>query len=330
MQFRVGFVCAIAFAVSARLLASPAQTPAAPAATAAKLQVARDDTMNALTAGDMKGALSAYERVATLLGAADSMLMHELAHTALTTLETSKDPEVRRLTCQTLAPESREQCADNRPTADAVRTAILDRQQSLGAVDHLRDGSDATVAPLVTLLETSTYPEVQFAAAAQLGETHSQKALDALRAWIINKPDGPARRAAVISMALLGDKDSLEDVRGFLPKLSGEDQLAAGRALAAAGDAAGEAVIRDAFNGESDGVRLQAAVQMASFAAPQARDTLSTALAAPNQWIRASAAQAYTDLAWEPTRELRALLLDGNEWVRLRAAQAMHAWARTH
>jgi HEAT repeat protein len=330
MQFRVGFVCAIAFALSVRLSAAPQQAAAAPATEAAMLQIARDDATNALAAQNMKGALAAYERVVTLLGAPDSFLMHELAHTALTSLETSKDPEVRRLTCQTLAPESREACADSRPTSDAVRAGMLDRQQSLGAVDHLRDGSDATVGPLITLLENSTYLEVQFSAAAQLGETHSQKALDALRAWIINKPDGPARRAAVISMALLGDTDSLAHVREMLPRLSGEDQLAAGRALAAAGDAAGEAVIRDAFNGESDSVRLQAAVQMASFAAPQARETLSAGLSAPNQWVRASAAQAYSDLAWEPTRELRALLLDGNEWVRLRAAQAMHAWARSH
>jgi HEAT repeats len=323
MRSRVAGVCALLLTAAT---AAAGQTPA----KAKGIEQARQQVAGALVAQDLTAALNAYEQLVALQGAPDAPLMHELAHTALTSLEKSREPYVRDGACAALADESGQRCGEPAPDVDGLRGALDDRRQSLSAVARLRDGGDKAVAPLILLLNESPFPEVQYSAAAQLGQTHSEAAKNALRAFITGRPDSPVRHAAVLSLGLLGDQNGLDEVRRLLPNLTGDDRLTAARALAAAGDPAAEQLFQDSIGGESDSVRIDAAVQMARLSPPQARDTLRSGLGASNVFIRAAAAQGYATLNWEPTRELRALLLDPNDIVRLRAAQAMHAWARSH
>lgn len=294
-----------------------------------------------------EAALTAYERL-IVRRPPERPLLKEIASGVLRSLAAHEDPLIRIARCEAL-PEPDETCrqealraAQDRSAPVAARasaavmllragdgrgpTVLHSLRSSSSASDQLAlalslDQAPPAVAegPLLELL-ASPHPQVQYLAASALEDIDTPRTKAALRR-LAKTGRGPAKLAAVISLARLGDHARLDEVGSALELLDGGDLLAAGEALARAGDPRGVAAIRRVSEGPHETLRLEAARGLTQFDRAAAAKVIEEGLTSSNPWIRAQALDVARRSGWTDTPKTRILLADGDAWVRLRAAQ---------
>jgi hypothetical protein len=187
----------------------------------------------------------------------------------------------------------------------------------------------AAVATFSSVLAAARNPQQQYQAAYLIGDAGSQsaaagkQAVAALGAFLGSNPRGPARAAAIISLARVGETEHVAALRESLPQLGGYDRLMAGVALAERGDREGAALIRSTASTLSEHMQLEAAVRLAPFDRSGAVALMTAQIRSSNPVARGAALQAWPQLKAAPPEAVRKALGEDDPATRMAAAVAI-------
>jgi HEAT repeat protein len=307
---------------------------------------------------NIPAAVTAWEALAAG-GSSDWNRLRALATDLASELRTSDDPVVRVQACGVLLRAKQRDCARDLQLAGGdtalpwnLRLQALKELATYGdarAKDELVRASSeavsadptaalqamteadpiAAVATFSAVLTGSSKPPDQYQAAYLLGDAGVRskeakaQAAQALTGFLEMKPRGPARVAAIISLARVGDAEHVEAVRQQLQQLSGYDRLMAAVALAERGSPEAPALIRSTASTLSEQLQLEAAVRMAPWDRDAAVALLAAQTRSQSPVARLAALQAWPQIKAAPPKSVRGALADADQGVRIAAAVAI-------
>lgn len=297
-------------------------------------------------------ALSTYDEVGDLEHKTSPELLVKIAGAVLTDVSTQPDPLVSLAACKALmargAAPCEKQLAERAKSATqplAMRLAALATLASAGqtgagaqflqlaaqakgreqrtVVATARDLPPADAVAAVKPALSNPEADIQYSAAITLGEIPSPESRKALTEYLAGDGNRVGKSAARLSLAILGDEESLKQMLPLLPQMQGGDLLALGEALAAKGDGRGDEALERATRDDRDLVRLEAAARLAAAKPELATPVFKAALQDVNPIMRAAALKEFRTTPLMTTGWARGYLLDKDPTVRIRACEAL-------
>lgn len=198
-------------------------------------------------------------------------------------------------------------------------------RQLRSVIESARTLPPAVAVPALELALASPEADIQYSAAATLGEKDSPASRQVLTKFLAGNPNRFARAAAASSLAALGDEEQLKAFTQALPDLQGGDLQRIGTALLSRGDPRGVEALTRATKDDHELIRISAAAALAAKAPEVSAPVLKTSLASPNPLIRAAALDEFRRSPLLTIVQARGFLLDSDLLVRIRAADAVFA-----
>jgi hypothetical protein len=190
-------------------------------------------------------------------------------------------------------------------------------------VSAARDLPPADAVAAVKPALSNPQEDIQYSAAIALGEVPSPESRKALSEYLAGNGSRVGKSAARLSLAILGDEESLKQFLPALPEMQGGDLLALGEALAAKGDGRGDEALERATRDDRELVRLGAAARLAATKPAIATPIFKGALQDVNPIMRAAALKEFRTTPLMTIGWARGYLLDKDPTVRVRACEAL-------
>ena len=181
--------------------------------------------------------------------------------------------------------------------------------------------------PILAGMLQSGKPAAELSACRTLAQIDDAESGRVINAFLTSAPRGtPSWYACTIAAATLGDAEARRMTRFIHTYLADEDLIAAAEVLQSEDPELATSLLLQTTRQGNDFSRLDAADHLITMRPDLATDIMEFGLKSTDAMIRAAALELHRNLHAEPSRKVRALLLDPNPLVQLRAAETILAW----